>query len=129
MREAAWRVLGMRHYRVQIIGGIVLHQGRIAEMKTGEVGGLAHVDQLGALVIDQGHGLLRREFGAVAAGVQHRNEKTGGRDEDHQYENDVVEKKLRHFKTKEGAGNRKIIECAKHRPMRPNPPSSSCLSL
>lgn len=36
MREAASRVLGMRHYRVQIIGGIVLHQGRIAEMKTGE---------------------------------------------------------------------------------------------
>ena len=35
-REAAWRVLGMRHYPVQIIGGIVLHQGRIAEMKTGE---------------------------------------------------------------------------------------------
>ena len=35
-REAAWRVLGMRHYRVQIIGGIILHQGRIAEMKTGE---------------------------------------------------------------------------------------------
>ena len=35
-REAAWRVLGMRHYRVQVIGGIVLHQGRIAEMKTGE---------------------------------------------------------------------------------------------
>ena len=35
-REASWRVLGMRHYRVQIIGGIVLHQGRIAEMKTGE---------------------------------------------------------------------------------------------
>ena len=36
MREAAWRVLGMKHYPVQIIGGIVLHQGRIAEMKTGE---------------------------------------------------------------------------------------------
>nr|WP_297279191.1 preprotein translocase subunit SecA [uncultured Butyricicoccus sp.] len=36
MREAADRVLGMRHYRVQVIGGIVLHQGRIAEMKTGE---------------------------------------------------------------------------------------------
>ncbi len=36
IREAAWRVLGMKHYRVQIIGGIVLHQGRIAEMKTGE---------------------------------------------------------------------------------------------
>ena len=36
MREAAWRVLGMRPYRVQIIGGIILHQGRIAEMKTGE---------------------------------------------------------------------------------------------
>ena len=36
VREAADRVLGMRHYRVQVIGGIVLHQGRIAEMKTGE---------------------------------------------------------------------------------------------
>ena len=36
VREAAWRVLGMEHYRVQIIGGIVLHQGRIAEMRTGE---------------------------------------------------------------------------------------------
>lgn len=35
-REAAWRVLGMRPFRVQLIGGIVLHQGRIAEMKTGE---------------------------------------------------------------------------------------------
>ena len=35
-REAAWRVLEMKPYRVQIIGGIVLHQGRIAEMKTGE---------------------------------------------------------------------------------------------
>jgi len=35
-REAAWRVLGMKHYPVQIIGGIVLHQGRIAEMRTGE---------------------------------------------------------------------------------------------
>ena len=35
-REASWRVLGMKHFRVQIIGGIVLHQGRIAEMKTGE---------------------------------------------------------------------------------------------
>jgi preprotein translocase subunit SecA len=35
-REASWRVLGMRHFPVQIIGGIVLHQGRIAEMKTGE---------------------------------------------------------------------------------------------
>lgn len=36
VREASKRVLGMRHYRVQLIGGIVLHQGRIAEMKTGE---------------------------------------------------------------------------------------------
>lgn len=36
MREAASRVLGMKHFPVQIIGGIVLHQGRIAEMKTGE---------------------------------------------------------------------------------------------
>lgn len=35
-REAAWRTLGMKHYRVQLIGGMVLHQGRIAEMKTGE---------------------------------------------------------------------------------------------
>ncbi len=36
VREAAWRVLGMKPYPVQIIGGIILHQGRIAEMKTGE---------------------------------------------------------------------------------------------
>lgn len=36
VREASWRVLGMKHFYVQIIGGIVLHQGRIAEMKTGE---------------------------------------------------------------------------------------------
>ncbi|MGN1369280.1 MAG: preprotein translocase subunit SecA, partial [Aristaeellaceae bacterium] len=36
VREAAWRVLGMRPYRVQLMGGLVLHQGRIAEMKTGE---------------------------------------------------------------------------------------------
>ena len=35
-REAAWRVLGMKHFHVQLIGGVVLHQGRIAEMKTGE---------------------------------------------------------------------------------------------
>ena len=35
-REASFRVLGMKHFPVQIIGGIVLHQGRIAEMKTGE---------------------------------------------------------------------------------------------
>ena len=36
VREASRRVLGMEHYRVQLIGGIILHQGRIAEMKTGE---------------------------------------------------------------------------------------------
>src|SRR5690554_2155462 len=36
VREASKRVLGMRHFKVQLIGGIVLHQGRIAEMKTGE---------------------------------------------------------------------------------------------
>ena len=36
VREAAWRVLGMKPFRVQLIGGVVLHQGRIAEMKTGE---------------------------------------------------------------------------------------------
>ncbi|MEG1752167.1 MAG: preprotein translocase subunit SecA [Clostridia bacterium] len=35
-REASWRVLGMKHFHVQILGGIALHQGRIAEMKTGE---------------------------------------------------------------------------------------------
>ena len=35
-REAAWRVLGMKPYRVQLVGGIILHQGRIAEMRTGE---------------------------------------------------------------------------------------------
>ena len=36
VREASFRVLGMKHFRVQLIGGVVLHQGRIAEMKTGE---------------------------------------------------------------------------------------------
>ena len=36
LREAAWRVLKMKHFRVQIIGGIALHQGRIAELRTGE---------------------------------------------------------------------------------------------
>ena len=35
-REASWRVLGMKHFPVQVVGGVVLHQGRIAEMKTGE---------------------------------------------------------------------------------------------
>ena len=35
-REASWRVLNMKHFPVQILGGIILHQGRIAEMKTGE---------------------------------------------------------------------------------------------
>ena len=36
VREASWRVLQLKHYHVQIVGGVVLHQGRIAEMKTGE---------------------------------------------------------------------------------------------
>ncbi len=36
VREAGKRVLGMEHFRVQLIGGIILHQGRIAEMRTGE---------------------------------------------------------------------------------------------
>lgn len=36
VREASWRTLGMKHFRVQLVGGIVLHQGRIAEMRTGE---------------------------------------------------------------------------------------------
>ena len=35
-REGAWRSLGIKHFRVQLIGGVVLHQGNIAEMKTGE---------------------------------------------------------------------------------------------
>ena len=36
VREAAWRTIGQRHFDVQLIGGIILHQGRIAEMRTGE---------------------------------------------------------------------------------------------
>ena len=36
VREASKRVLGMRHYRVQLMGGVILHQGRITEMRTGE---------------------------------------------------------------------------------------------
>ena len=35
-REAAWRVLGQKHYHVQIMGGLALHYGNVAEMKTGE---------------------------------------------------------------------------------------------
>ena len=48
-REAAWRVLGMKPYRVQLIGGIILHQGRIAEMKTGEGKTLVATAYLNAL--------------------------------------------------------------------------------
>ncbi len=36
VREAAWRAIGMKHYKVQVIGGIILHQGRITEVRTGE---------------------------------------------------------------------------------------------
>ena len=36
VREAAWRVIGEKYFHVQLIGGVILHQGRIAEMKTGE---------------------------------------------------------------------------------------------
>ena len=36
VREASYRILNMKHYRVQLIGGVVLYQGRVAEMKTGE---------------------------------------------------------------------------------------------
>ena len=36
VREASWRTLHMKHFKVQVIGGICLHEGRIAEMKTGE---------------------------------------------------------------------------------------------
>jgi preprotein translocase subunit SecA len=42
VREAGRRVLGLRHYDVQLIGGTVLHQGKIAEMKTGEGKTLCH---------------------------------------------------------------------------------------
>ena len=57
VREAATRVLGMRHYRVQLIGGVILHQGRIAEMKTGE--GKTLVSTLPAY-LNALEGLLRR---------------------------------------------------------------------
>ena len=43
VREAALRVLDMRHFDVQLVGGITLHEGRIAEMRTGEEIGRAHV--------------------------------------------------------------------------------------
>ena len=43
VREAADRVVGLRPFRVQLIGGIILHQGRIAEMKTGEGLSLIHI--------------------------------------------------------------------------------------
>src|SRR6185503_11697608 len=46
VREAGWRVLNMRHFDVQLIGGMVLHRGKIAEMKTGE--GKTHVATLPA---------------------------------------------------------------------------------
>ena len=59
VREAADRVLGMRPYKVQLIGGIVLHQGRIAEMKTGE----------GKTLVAVFAGLLKR---AVRQGRAHR---------------------------------------------------------
>ena len=36
VREASWRVLGLRHYDVQLLGGMTLHDGRLAEMATGE---------------------------------------------------------------------------------------------
>lgn len=44
-REASWRVLGIKHFRVQLIGGMVVHQGRIAEMRTGEGKTLLHLFQ------------------------------------------------------------------------------------
>ena len=43
VREASVRTTGLRHYRVQLIGGVVLHQGRIAEMRTGEGLSLIHI--------------------------------------------------------------------------------------
>ena len=58
VREAAKRVLGMEHYRVQIIGGIILHQGRIAEMKTGE--GKTLVSTLPAYLMRLGAGRVHR---------------------------------------------------------------------
>ena len=73
VREAAWRVLGMKPFRVQLIGGIVLHQGRIAEMKTGEGKTLvailpAYLNALTGLGAVEpglylGNGILRSPFG------------------------------------------------------------------
>ena len=45
VREAGKRVLGMRHFDVQLIGGMVLHEGQIAEMKTGEGLSLIHISE------------------------------------------------------------------------------------
>ena len=42
-REASWRVLGQKHYPVQIMGGAALHEGQVAEMKTGEGLSLIHI--------------------------------------------------------------------------------------
>ena len=58
VREAAWRVLGMKHFRVQVIGGIILHQGRIAEMKTGEGKTLVALRMISLVYLVAGHNLV-----------------------------------------------------------------------
>ena len=58
-REAGKRVLGMRHYDVQLVGGIVLHQGKIAEMKTGEGKTLVATLSLSTSMRSSGQGLAR----------------------------------------------------------------------
>ena len=85
-REAADRVLGMRPYRVQVVGGIVLHQGRIAEMKTGEGKTLVAilpaylnaltgegVDSLKAAIANQVHELREQARQAEASDVQYEH--------------------------------------------------------
>lgn len=79
MREASWRVLELRHYDVQLIGGMVLHDGRLAEMATGEGKTLAatlptYLHALtgkGALVVTANEYLARRDAETVG---QVRNE-------------------------------------------------------
>ena len=79
VREASWRVLELRHYDVQLIGGMVLHDGRLAEMATGEGKTLAatlptYLHALtgkGALVVTANEYLARRDAETVG---QVRNE-------------------------------------------------------
>jgi len=73
VREASWRVLELRHYDVQLVGGMVLHAGRLAEMATGEGKTLAatlptYLHALagrGALVVTANEYLARRDAETV----------------------------------------------------------------